>query len=79
MKKLLILGMVLFAGSALAGEGWHKFSSGDNPHAAGGCASKKDKMAKIHKFEGKEWKNNGSEQKVEASKASKEPKLEEFI
>lgn len=81
MKYALILGVALFTGVALAGEGeaWHNFSSGVNPHAEGGCASSKDKVAQFHKFHGKELNEVDSDKKVEDPQVKKEPKLEEFI
>ena len=80
MRYSLVL--VLFFASSLAIAGsdkWHGLSNGDNPHANGGCASKKDKMAKFHKFHGKDLKHGEKDQKVEAKVNSKEPKLEDFI
>jgi len=79
MKHALVLGLTLFTSIAFAGEGWHSFSAGDNPHAKGGCASKKDKMAKIHKFHGKDWKQADAEEKVDTQAVKKTPKLEDFI
>lgn len=80
MKYAMILGISLFTGVAMAGEGWHKFSSSDNPHAKGGCASKKDKMAQLNKFHGKDFKKHSEmEKKVDTQESKKEPKLEDFI
>jgi len=79
MKYALVLVITLFSGMALAGEGWHKFSSGDNPHAKGGCASKNGKIAQMQKFHGKGVQQADAEKKTEAVESKKEPKLEDFI
>lgn len=80
MKYTILLGVLLFSGAALAGEGWHNFSSSsENPHAQGGCASKKDKMAQFHKYHGKKWDQADADEKVDVKKEKAEPKLEEFI
>ena len=79
MKNVLILGVILFSGSAFAGEGWHKFSDGGKMHSKEGCASKKDKMAQFHKFHGKDGKLEKADKNLEAKSSEKKPKLEDFI
>lgn len=79
MKYALILGITLLSGAAFATEGAHDFSSGDNPHANGGCASKKGKVAQFHQSHGKDWKNTKSEKKVDSKEVKKVPNLKNFI
>ncbi len=79
MKYAIILGVVLFSGALIAGEGMHKFSSGNNPHAEGGCASKKDKMAQFNKFHGQDWKQADAEKKIDTQDVKKEASAEDFI
>jgi len=78
----LFVGITTFSGVSLAGEGWHS-SSDKNPHAKGSCASKKDKVAQMHKFHGKDWKHADSEKKVDANvdinEVKKTPRLEDYI
>ena len=84
MKHTLILSMTLISGMAFsaavfAGEGLHSFSSGDNPHANGGCASKKDKVAQFHKFNGKDWKKADAEKKLDRQDVKKTSHLKDYI
>ena len=80
MKFISILCLYGFFGVAMAGEGWHHFSSGENPHAKGGCSANKDKMSQFHKLNGKKWGHGKAEKKVESENDKKpEPRLEDFI
>ncbi|MDH3325131.1 MAG: hypothetical protein OEM38_00275 [Gammaproteobacteria bacterium] len=78
MKYILITGVILFSSVSFAGEGWHSLSE-NNPHAKGGCASKKDKVAQMHKFHGKDWKKAEAEKKVDNQNVKPVSRLKDYI
>ena len=79
MKKIVLVVMILFSGSVFSGDAWHKFMTEDNPHAKGGCAAKKDKMAEFHKFHHKKWQQADNEKKVDSKEKQKPDNLEDYI
>jgi len=79
MKRLPIFVIALFSSIAFASEGLHDFSSKDNPHAKGGCASKSDKVVRFHQFHEKSWRHENRERKLDVKNKERKVKLSDFI